>query len=547
LKIDVLNLSFSQVHHIETKMRELEKDMLNLDGNELKKTLTKYSELMQMYEIKGGYDIEEKLSKICKGLKFDENFLKQDFNLLSGGEKTIVILGKLLIDTPDVLLLDEPTNHLDMDSVEWLQDYVKNYKGTVIVVSHDRYFLDQVATKIIEIENKECETYIGNYSEYIRQKNEHLRIQYNNYKEQKKKINNMEQSIKELRNWAVKADNNKFFRRAASMQIKLDKIQRIDKQIFNKKHIKMGIKTSDRSGNLVIKASGLSKSFENKIIFNEADLLIQYGERVALIGPNGCGKTTFLKMLLGEMPPDNGELSLGANVKLAYLPQNVAFENEELTVLDYFREDISVLEGKAREHLAKFMFDGGKVFKKIKLLSGGERVRLKLSKLLFMGVNLLILDEPTNHLDIASIETFEEALEECKGTIFFISHDRYFINRIAERVIAIENKAFESYPGNYDYYKNIKDELNLQLIKEPIVKSEKVKKLKSINESKKKEAENAKIEARIEILENEIRETDLAMTVNHLHYEELNRLYLRKNDLSKELDSIMELWLSFHN
>ncbi len=451
--IDVLNLNFDEVHRIETKMHELEKSMHNLEGTDLKRTLEKYSELIQMYEVKDGYAIEEKLSKICKGLKFDENFLRQDFQLLSGGEKTIVILGKLLIDTPDALLLDEPTNHLDMDSVEWLQDYIKHYKGIVIVVSHDRYFLNHVATKIIEIENKKCVTYIGNYSEYMKQKAENLRIQSNHFKEQNKKISNMEQSVKELRNWAMKSDGNKFYKRAASMQIKIDKMQRIDKPILDKQNMKVNIKSSDRSGNLVIKASKLSKMFTNKIIIEQADLLVQYGESVALVGPNGCGKTTFLKLLLGEVSPDNGEVSLGANVRMAYLPQNIVFTNEEQTVLDYFREDICVLEEKARNHLSKFMFGDGNVYKKIKILSGGERSRLKLSKLLFMDVNLLILDEPTNHLDISSIESIETALSQFKGTIFLISHDRYFINKICKRVISIEENAFKSYLGDYDYYK----------------------------------------------------------------------------------------------
>ena len=451
--IDVLNLSFQELHDIEEKMHLLEKAMQCTEGRELKRNLDQYSQLMQLYEVKGGYETEEKLSKICKGLKFDETFLKQDFNLLSGGEKTTVALGKLLIDMPVVLLVDEPTNHLDMDSVVWLQGYINSYKGIVVVVSHDRYFLDQVATKIIEIEDKECETYIGNYSDFVKQKEENLRIQLNQFREQKKKINHMEQSIQELREWAMGADNNKFFRRAASMQIKLDKLQQIEKPQLGKSHMKMNIATSQRSGDLVIKTSGLAKSFGNKVIFRNAGLLVRYGERIALIGPNGSGKTTFLKMLLGEVSPDGGELSLGANVMMAYLPQNIVFEDEEQTVLSYFRDGISILEGKAREQLAKFMFYGGTVFKKIKLLSGGERARLKLCKLLFGDINLLILDEPTNHLDIAAIESIEAALSNFKGTLFFISHDRYFINKMCERIISIENHNFKTYLGNYDYFR----------------------------------------------------------------------------------------------
>lgn len=451
--IDVLNLSFDEVDRIELQMHQLEKSMQALNGTELKKALAKYSELVALYELGGGYNVKEKLSKICKALHFEENFLNQNFNSLSGGEKTTVILGKLLIDIPNVLLLDEPTNHLDLSSVEWLEDYIRSYKGIVIIVSHDRYFLDHTVSKIIEVEDGKSKTYIGNYSDYIKQKEENLRIQHNDYKEQKKKINNMEQSIRELREWADKADNNKFYKRAASMQNKLEKLERIEKPVLEKKNRAVNIKASERSGNIVIQANDLSKSYEDKTIFKQANLLIRYGERVALIGPNGCGKTTFLKMLLNE-EASNGGITFGENVKAAYLPQNIVFYDEESTVLNYFRDGISVREEDARKHLAKFMFYGGNVFKKIKLLSGGERVRLTLSKMLFEEVNLLILDEPTNHLDAQSIESIEKALMDFKGTIFLISHDRYFINKICERVIAIEGCAFKSYLGNYDYYKN---------------------------------------------------------------------------------------------
>lgn len=550
--IDVLNLAFQEVHDIENEMRELEAKMKILKGAELEKALKKYSELTQIYEVKGGYDIEEKLSKICTGLKFDDSFLNKDFSLLSGGEKTTVVLGKLLIDNPDILLLDEPTNHLDMDSIEWLEGYLKSYKGIVIVVSHDRYFLDNIAVKIVEIEDMEASTYKGNYSDYVRQKEENMRIQYEQFREQQKKITSMENTVKELRDWAMRADNNKFFRRAASMQIKLDKMERIERPVFERQNMKLNLKAAQRSGNETIKAIGLSKSFEDKRIFKDADLLVNYGERAALIGPNGCGKTTFLKLLLGEEQPDDGIVELGANVMAAYLPQKITFKDEELTVLECFREDICILEGKAREYLSKFMFFGSSVFKKVRHLSGGERIRLKLGKLLYEDVNLLILDEPTNHLDIDSIETFEEALEEFKGTIFFISHDRYFINKIAERVIAVENHTFKSYPGNYDYYKSVKEEFNMQASKvqaheDPIVKSEKVKKTRNTDEGRKREAERAKTETRAEYLENEIQKIDLAMAADNLNYEELNKLYCRKEELSKELDEVMEVWLSLNN
>lgn len=545
--IEVLNLAFEKVRSIEHEMHELTDKMKTLKGNELEKALEQYSKLLQLYEIKGGYDIEEKMSKICKGLKFSESFLNKTFRLLSGGEKTTVALGKLLMDNPDILLLDEPTNHLDMDSIEWLESYLKSYKGIVIVVSHDRYFLDNVVTKIIEIEDMEALIYKGNYSSYVSQKEENLRIQLENYREQQKKINAMEKSIKDLRDWATRADNNKFFRRAASMQIKLDKMERIDKPVSERQNMRLNLKSAQRSGNETIKAEGLFKSFGDKIILKNADLLINYGERVGLIGPNGSGKTTFLKMLLGEELPDEGTVTLGASVMAAYLPQRIIFKNEELTLLECFREDISILEGKAREYLSKFMFYGSSVFKKVKHLSGGEKIRLKLAKLLYEDVNLLILDEPTNHLDIDSIETIEEALEDFKGTIFFISHDRYFINKIAERVIALEDNGFKTYLGSYDYYKNIKDEISAQAqaSKAVEVRIEKSKKPKNVDESKKKEAEKAKAEARIEEIENYIKELDLVMAASETDYNELNKLYSRKEELNRELESVMELWLSF--
>ncbi len=451
--IDVLNLAFYEVYGIEKEMRALEEKLSELEGGALDRALKKYGGIIQQYEVKGGYEIQEKLGKVCKGLHFTEEFLKKEFRLLSGGEKTTVGLAKLLIDKPDLLLLDEPTNHLDMEAVEWLEGFLKDYRGMVIIVSHDRYFLDHVVTKIIEIEDKISITYNGNYSHYVRLKEESKRIQSEHYKEQQKKILSMEKSVKELKDWAMRSENNKFHQRAASIQTKLDKLERVEKPVLERKGMKLKLQGAQRSGNITLKAAGLYKSFDSKVIFRDAGLLVGYGERVAFIGSNGCGKTTFLKMLLGETEPDAGEVRFGANVLPAYLPQNISFPDEELTILECFREDKFIEEGKAREYLAKFMFLGKNVYKKVKQLSGGERVRLKLSRLLFEDINLLILDEPTNHLDLYSIETIEKALKSFQGTIFFISHDRYFINKIAERVIAIEDHRFHSYPGNYDNYK----------------------------------------------------------------------------------------------
>jgi ATP-binding cassette, subfamily F, member 3 len=543
--IDVLNLAFEEIDGIEILMRELEEQMKTLEDTDLDRALIKYSELVQLFEAKGGYEKEEKLGKVCTGLKFNESFLNKDFDLLSGGEKTRVGLGKLLIHTPDILLLDEPTNHLDMDSIEWLEGYLKSYKGMVLIVSHDRYFLDHVVTKIVEVEDMESITYKGNYTAFVSQKEENMRIQYEHFREQQKKIKTQEKQIASLRDWALRADNNKFFRRAASIQKKLDKLDRIDKPVFEKKNMKLDFKATERSGNETIKAKGLSKSYKDKAIFKNTDLMIHFGERVGLVGPNGSGKTTFLKMLLGEEQTDRGVVELGANVMAAYLPQKISFNNEELTVIETFREDISILEGKAREYLSKFMFYKKSPYKKVKFLSGGERIRLKLAMLLYQDINLLILDEPTNHLDIESIETLEEALEDFKGTIFFISHDRYFINKMAERVVAIEDNGFRSYLGNYDDYKSEKEKLSQVALKEPTVIREKGKQPKDDAKRKDKELNEIKTLAKIESIEHELKELDLAMCVDGIEYEELSKMHDRKVELSKELDTVMDLWLKF--
>ena len=480
--IDVLKTAFKEVYEIEINMRTLEEQIKNLSGKELDIALNKYSKLLEQYEIKGGYNIENSLAKICTGLKFSEEFIKRDFNSLSGGEKTSVILGKILMSDTDILLLDEPTNHLDMESIEWLERFLKEYKGIVIVVSHDRYFLDNTVDKIVEIEDKKSKTYKGNYSDYVKQKEENFLIDMKFYEQQEKQIKNIERKIKELRQWAIQSDNGKFFKRAANLEKRINRMKYenpteiegarkrggytyMENPKSNNKTMKINFKDAQRSGNDVIKVEGLCKSFDDRVLFKNVDLLVRFRERVGIIGGNGSGKTTLIKMLLGEEKQDSGILELGDNVKIGYLPQVIKFDNEEGTILDTFRDSVSMVEGKAREYLSKFMFFGKSVFKKVKVLSGGERIRLKLAIFLYQDINLLILDEPTNHLDVDSIETLEEALQEFKGTILFISHDRYFINKVAERVVEIEKCTFNNYLGNYDYYKEIKDRNKTEVVK----------------------------------------------------------------------------------
>ena len=543
----ILNLAFEELHMLEQQLGVLEKDMETLQGEHLEKALKQYSEMQQKYDIKGGYDRDEKLSKVCTGLNFDDAFLEKDFSILSGGEKTTVMLGKILLENPDILLLDEPTNHLDMDSIEWLEGYLKKYRGMVLIVSHDRYFLDNVVTKIIEVEDKECETYKGNYSDYVKQKEDDMLLQFQNYKEQKKEVSSMEKTIKELRDWAQRADNNKFFRRAVSMQKKLDKMEIINKPIFEKQKIKLNFKDTDRSGYEIIKVSNLSKNFENRVIFKDADLNITLGERVALLGPNGSGKTTFIKMLLGETDLDNGKAALGANLKLVYLPQNITFNCEEDTVIECFRENKFILEGKAREYLSRFMFFGKSAFKKVKQLSGGERVRLKLSILLYDEINLLILDEPTNHLDIDSMEILEEALEDFKGTILFISHDRYFINKICTRVVAIEEKNFANYPGNYDCYKHKKDESRPSITPTSIIKKNNNARETEVIKNRESKMDLTEVERNIKRLEDEVRRIDENMDTAGANHDELNILYCRREELNKEIDKMIEIWMGLSN
>lgn len=555
---EVLSKAFDSLKPLEIKMNNLEEKLENSDEStfgekEFQSILNKYSEVQHLYEASGGYEKEEKLSKVCTGLDFKENFLRQKFRSLSGGEKTRVVLGKILLENPDILLLDEPTNHLDMDTLEWLEGYLNTYKGIVVIVSHDRYFLDRVVTKIVEVEDMETTTYKGNYTHYVNEKENNMMLQFEAFQEQQKKIKAMEKAIKDLRDWAIRADNNKFFRRAASMQKRLDKMERIDKPILEKQNMKINFNAADRSGNEVVKVRNLYKSFGHKELFLNGEILIRYTERVALIGPNGSGKSTLLKILLNEEAADKGKAVLGVSTKIGYLPQQINFKDEDKTIVECFREDIEILEGKAREYLSKFMFFGEMVYRKVKNLSGGEKSRLVLAKLLYEEVNLLILDEPTNHLDIDSIETLEETLINFKGTILFISHDRYFINKISTRIVSLENKGFASYEGNYEYYKEKKIQLLAARSKASLVdrniclQVEKNKPviLKSEDEKANKKAQEKKgqLEENIATLELQIKSIEEEMLLIGYDYEKLNECEQKKRLLTSKLDELMELWI----
>lgn len=546
--MDVLNTAFIIQEAISMELKTLEEQMSLFTCKELDILLKKYGELQLKFEREGGYDIVEKLSKVCTGLNITEKFKSQLFITLSGGEKTIVILAKILLQAPNVLLLDEPSNHLDMEAMEWLEDFLKEYKGVALIVSHDRYFLDRVVTKIVEIEDMESETYQGNYSDFVKEKDTRMMLQFDAFEDQQKKIKAMEKTIAQLRDWgSQRADNSKFIKRAESMEKRLAKMQRIEKPIFDKQNMKINFLTSDRSGNEVVKLIDVTKGFENKLLLDKANLLIRYGERVVIIGNNGTGKSTLIKLLTKEYDIDSGTAELGSSVKLGYLPQNVTFQNEELTVLECFRENKTISEGMARGFLAKFMFYGENVFKKVKNLSGGEKSRLKLGFLLYEDVNVLILDEPTNHLDIDSRETLEEALEAFEGTILFISHDRYFINVICSRIVDLREKKLNSYDGNYEYYKEKRAEekvFNCRVeVTKTVLKKQDVK-LKSVDEiNKKKEGEIKRLEANIFSIESSIEALDKLMIEHASNYEKLNELLAKKIEKQQDLDEIMGKWV----
>ncbi|MBQ6284847.1 MAG: ATP-binding cassette domain-containing protein [Bacilli bacterium] len=416
------------------------------------KEILELSKMQEEFRIKGGYNLKEKVEKIKYGFKISDDVLNTEYNALSGGEKTIVNLASLVLSNPDILLLDEPTNHLDIDTLEWFEDYLKNYSGTVLIVSHDRYFLDRVVNKIICLENGEADIYHGNYSYYLKESEKRLLIEFEQYKNQQKKIKAMQEAIERYKEWGAKSDNPIFFKRAKALQTRLDKMEKIDKPV-EKKELKIKLVTDDRSANHVITIKNLNLSIGNKELLVSSNMEVNYNERVCLMGRNGTGKTTLIKNIINNQS-DN--IIIGPNVKIGYIPQEVRFEDENLSIYEHMRKIFVGSEGELRSKLFQFYFDSEAIFKKLKTLSGGEKVRIKLLELILKHANLLILDEPTNHIDINTREILESSLLEFDGTILFISHDRYFINRIATKIVRIENKKLVTYNGNYD---DIKDKI----------------------------------------------------------------------------------------
>ncbi|MBC2316614.1 ABC-F type ribosomal protection protein [Listeria booriae] len=446
---DYLRTAFADVLALQAELTELEQRMMT-DMSE--RLLAQYGEKQARFIDLGGYNLDTNMDKILHGLGIShlaEKFWEQ----LSGGERTKVSLAKMLLEEPDLLLLDEPTNHLDLQAVDWLTQFLRAYKGTVLVVSHDRYFLDEVVQKIVELENKELITYHTNFSGYLVEREERLLKEFRDYKDQQKKIKKMQQAIKRLRQWAMEANppNDALFRRAKNMEKALARIDVLKKPALEQKNMRLEFEESKRSGEDVVIFDAVWKQFGDRVLFDGLDCHIRQKERVAIVGNNGAGKSTFLKMVLGEVAPDVGTVHVGPSVDIAYLSQHMDVGDENQTVLEAFRDKVAVVEGDARHMLATFLFYGEMVFRKVANLSGGERMRLSLAQFMNQPVNTLLLDEPTNHLDIASREVLEEALRNFEGTIITISHDRFFMNQICDRTLWLENGEIVSYGGNYSY------------------------------------------------------------------------------------------------
>ena len=534
---------------MEDKIRSLEQEMKYVAGDKLESLMNSYTRLTHQFELENGYAYKSEIVGVLKGLGFEEEDYGKQIENLSGGQKTRVALGKLLISKPDILLLDEPTNHLDMESIAWLETYLLNYPGAVFIVSHDRYFLDKVVTKIVEIEAAQMRMYEGNYSAYALKKAQLRDAQYKAYLNQQREIKHQEAVITKLRSF----NREKSIKRAESRVKMLDKIQRIEKPIEIDNQMRISLEPRFISGNDVLTVEGLSKAFPGQTLFTDINFEIKRGERVALIGNNGTGKTTILKILNGIVDADAGRFALGSKVQIGYYDQEHHVLHMEKTIFQEISDTYPTLtETEIRNMLAAFLFTGDDVFKLISSLSGGERGRVSLAKLMLSEANFLILDEPTNHLDIASKEILEEALNSYTGTVLYVSHDRYFINQTATRIMDLTNQAIVNYIGDYDYYLEKKEEMTriyapvqetaAQEVKENVSETKLTWQQQKEEQALKRKRENElkKVEARIEELEARDKEIDETMVLPDIctNVAECTKLSREKAAIAEELEGL---------
>lgn len=450
---EVLYSTFNEINKMSERLKQLEKRMaVEFEEKAMEKYMKEYGILQDRFMEAGGYEIESKIEKVSNGLGIHP-LLDQPFSQTSGGEQTKVSLAYILLQQPDLLLLDEPTNHLDIRGVEWLEEFIKNYHGTVVIVSHDRYFLDVVVRKVIDLEEGEVTIYHQNYSGFVREKEKKLLNEFQQYQEQQKKIKKMKEAIKQLRDWANRSNppSEALHKRATNMQRALDRMEKLKKPIVERRKMNLKFSGDHRSGNDVLILKDAAKIYGDEFLFHNVNLQLKYKERACIVGDNGTGKSTLLKMVVSEVIPDEGEIKVGSAVKIGYLSQNHTYKNNTKTVLDVFRDEVTVTEGEARQILAKFLFYGPNVFNKVAGLSGGERMRLRLAQLMHTDVNFLILDEPTNHLDIDSKEVLELALDDFEGSILAVSHDRYFLNKLFPKTFWLAEQTIKTIEGNYEY------------------------------------------------------------------------------------------------
>ena len=530
---DVLRSAYRDLLSAKKKMEVLEQKMSVSVTDDL---LREYDALVNRFQAGGGYDMDVEVDKVCNGLGITADQRSQEFDSLSGGEKTRVNLARLLLEKTDILLLDEPTNHLDLRSVEWLESYINAFKGTVLAISHDRFFLDRIAHRVIEIVDGHAEFYSGNYSFYIEEKQARFNLQLKQYEQEQAKLKQLGYTVERMKGWGI--NNRTLYRRAMSIQHRMERIKKTEKP-KTEKTMKATFGEKDFSGDVVFQMKGVEKSFGDRTLFSNVELKVEGGERIAILGDNGTGKSTFIKCLLGE-EDCKGKIQFGPTVKWGYLPQIIKFSHPERTLYDTMLYEKNCTPQVARDRLGAFLFQGEDVFKTVGNLSGGEQSRLRLCMLMDEKINLLILDEPTNHLDIASREWVEAAIEEFEGVLLFVSHDRYFIEKFAERIWSLDDGCIRDFKCGYSKYRSI---LEHEAINKPVITAEvKPKKEKPKGGTKDIDKLIRRLEREIEKQENLVAELDAKIEVSGADYQELTRLLGEKEEAEMVLMDLMEQW-----
>lgn len=532
----VLRTAFAALEKLRKQLETLEHQMTASAPQTL---LQQYDQLMNRFTVGGGYDMDVELEKICNGLGVPKSMREQLFSMLSGGEKTRVNLARLLLEKTDILLLDEPTNHLDMKSVEWLEEYILKFKGTVLTISHDRYFLDRVVQRIVELRGGKAEFYSGNYSYYVEEKQARYELQLKQYEQEQAKLKQLGYTVERMKGWGI--NNRTLYRRAMSIQHRMERIEKTERPT-QEKQLRLRFEERDFHGDEVFTIKNLSKSFGDRTLFSDVNLLVEGGERIALLGDNGTGKSTFLKILLDEETGTTGRIRFGPTVKSAYLPQIIHFNHPERTLYDTMLYEKNCTPQTARDRLGAFMFQGEDVFKTVASLSGGEQSRLRLCMLMDEKINLLILDEPTNHLDISSREWIEAALDEYEGTLLFVSHDRYFVDRFATRIWELEDGVIRDYKCPYAKYRAIKEHEAALKQAQPQEKKEKKEKPKAKNNDKALEKKLRAVEREVEKQEAAVAAYDPLIEAASADYQELTRLLSEKEAAEAQLEELMAQW-----